>query len=1076
QTLASITTLKETAEQEEDIDKREEIYNEIDLLQEVAYQDGETVLNELMPEAFAVMKETAKRFFYNEEIRVSATSRDRELSGTVDYVSLDGDQAVWSNSWDAAGKPITWDMIHYDVQLIGGAAMHSGKIAEMQTGEGKTLVATLPVYLNALTSNGVHVVTVNDYLAKRDGAWIGPLFEFHGLTIDCIDYHKPNSEERRLAYLADITYGTNNEFGFDYLRDNMAHATKDLVQRRHNYAIIDETDSVLVDDARTPLIISGPVPQGDRQEFDVLKAPVANIVDVQRKELVQTLAQAKKLISDGDTKEGGKQLLRVFRGLPKNKALIKFLSEEGIKTLLQKTENFYMQDNNREMPKVDEALYFVIDEKNNQVELSDKGIEFLSGEDEPDFFVMPEIGMEINKIETAGFSKEEEAEKKEDLFREFSIKSERIHTLNQLLKAYTLFEKDTEYIVDIQEKKVPNGKGGFRIESENIVKIVDEQTGRAMDGRRYSDGLHQAIEAKENLTIQDATQTFATITLQNYFRMYKKLSGMTGTAVTEAGEFWEIYKLDVIEIPTNRPITRDDRQDLVYKTKREKYGAVIEEVTKLKTAGRPVLIGTTSVDISELLSRTLQRAGIEHNVLNAKQHKREADIVAEAGNPGQITIATNMAGRGTDIKLSKEVKAAGGLAIIGTERHDSRRVDRQLRGRAGRQGDPGSSQFYVSLEDNLMRLFGSERMAKTMDRLGMKEGEVIQHSMISKSIERAQTKVEENAFGVRKRLLEYDDVMNAQREVIYKRRHNALFGDRLAVDIANMIYDISENITEGNKIAQDFKNFEFELIRFFSMNSPISEEEFAAKDEKKVTDIIYKAAYEHYKKKMERTASEVYPVIKNVMENDQRNYERIAVPFTDGNKTLNVATNLQEAYDSEGRSLVTDFEKNITLAIIDEAWKTHLRKMDELKQSVQLAVHEQKDPLLIYKFEAFELFKIMIDKVNKDVIGFMFKGDLPTRDADTISEARQQQAENTSTQKDEILNSDQQAAKARAIGAGASQQRPQVTETIKRDQPKIGRNDKVIIKNIMTGDTKEVKYKAALPLMSKGEWVLDKKV
>jgi preprotein translocase subunit SecA len=1076
QTLASITTLKETAEQEEDIDKREEIYNEIDLLQEVAYQDGETVLNELMPEAFAVMKETAKRFFYNEEIRVSATSRDRELSGTVDYVSLDGDQAVWSNSWDAAGKPITWDMIHYDVQLIGGAAMHSGKIAEMQTGEGKTLVATLPVYLNALTSNGVHVVTVNDYLAKRDGAWIGPLFEFHGLTIDCIDYHKPNSEERRLAYLADITYGTNNEFGFDYLRDNMAHATKDLVQRRHNYAIIDETDSVLVDDARTPLIISGPVPQGDRQEFDVLKAPVANIVDVQRKELVQTLAQAKKLISDGDTKEGGKQLLRVFRGLPKNKALIKFLSEEGIKTLLQKTENFYMQDNNREMPKVDEALYFVIDEKNNQVELSDKGIEFLSGEDEPDFFVMPEIGMEINKIETAGFSKEEEAEKKEDLFREFSIKSERIHTLNQLLKAYTLFEKDTEYIVDIQEKKVPNGKGGFRIESENIVKIVDEQTGRAMDGRRYSDGLHQAIEAKENLTIQDATQTFATITLQNYFRMYKKLSGMTGTAVTEAGEFWEIYKLDVIEIPTNRPITRDDRQDLVYKTKREKYGAVIEEVTKLKTAGRPVLIGTTSVDISELLSRTLQRAGIEHNVLNAKQHKREADIVAEAGNPGQITIATNMAGRGTDIKLSKEVKAAGGLAIIGTERHDSRRVDRQLRGRAGRQGDPGSSQFYVSLEDNLMRLFGSERMAKTMDRLGMKEGEVIQHSMISKSIERAQTKVEENAFGVRKRLLEYDDVMNAQREVIYKRRHNALFGDRLAVDIANMIYDISENITEGNKIAQDFKNFEFELIRFFSMNSPISEEEFAAKDEKKVTDIIYKAAYEHYKKKMERTASEVYPVIKNVMENDQRNYERIAVPFTDGNKTLNVATNLQEAYDSEGRSLVTDFEKNITLAIIDEAWKTHLRKMDELKQSVQLAVHEQKDPLLIYKFEAFELFKIMIDKVNKDVIGFMFKGDLPTRDADTISEARQQQAENTSTQKDEILNSDQQAAKARAVGAGASQKRPQVTETITRDQPKIGRNDKVIIKNVMTGDTKEVKYKAALPLMSKGEWVLDKKV
>ncbi|MEO9954962.1 preprotein translocase subunit SecA [Nonlabens sp.] len=1059
-TLSKIASLKETAENEEDIDKREEIYNEIDQLQDVAYEQTEAVLNEIMPEAFAVVKETAKRFFHNSELRVAATARDRELSGTVDYVSLDNDHAIWQNSWDAAGKAITWDMIHYDVQLIGGATLHSGKIAEMQTGEGKTLVATLPVYLNALTGNGVHVVTVNDYLAKRDGAWIGPLFEFHGLSIDCIDYHKPNSEERRQAYLADITYGTNNEFGFDYLRDNMAHATKDLVQRKHNYAIIDETDSVLIDDARTPLIISGPVPQGDRQEYDVLKAPVDNIVNVQRKELVQTLALAKKLIADGDAKEGGKQLLRVFRGLPKNKALIKFLSEEGIKTLLQKTENFYMQDNNREMPKVDEALYFVIDEKNNQVELTDKGIEFLSGEDQPDFFVMPEVGMEINRIENAGLSAEEEAEKKEELFREFSVKSERIHTLNQLLKAYTLFEKDTEYIVQGQD-----------------IKIVDEQTGRAMEGRRYSDGLHQAIEAKENVKIQDATQTFATITLQNYFRMYRKLSGMTGTAVTEAGEFWEIYKLDVVEIPTNRPIARDDRQDLVYKTKREKYGAVIEEVTKLKAAGRPVLIGTTSVDISELLSRTLQRAGIDHNVLNAKQHKREADIVAEAGNPGQITIATNMAGRGTDIKLSDEVKAAGGLAIIGTERHDSRRVDRQLRGRAGRQGDPGSSQFYVSLEDNLMRLFGSERMAKTMDRLGMKEGEVIQHSMISKSIERAQSKVEENAFGVRKRLLEYDDVMNAQREVIYKRRHNALFGDRLAVDIANMIYDISENITNGNKQAQDFKNFEFELIRYFSMSSPISEEEFAAKDDKTITDIIYYAAYEHYKQKMERTASEVYPVIKNVMENDERNYERIAVPFTDGIKTLNVATNLQEAYDSEGRSLVTDFEKNITLAIIDEAWKTHLRKMDELKQSVQLAVHEQKDPLLIYKFEAFELFKVMIDKVNKDVIGFMFKGDLPSRDAAAISEARQKQVEKTNTQKEEVLNSDEQAAKARAVGAGASQQqqRPQVTETITRDQPKIGRNDKVIIKNVMTGETKEAKYKAALPLINSGQWVLDKK-
>ncbi|SCX93176.1 protein translocase subunit secA [Nonlabens sp. Hel1_33_55] len=1075
-TLQQITSLQEDANNEEDIDKREDIYEQIDKLQEQAYEEAEAVLNEIMPEAFAVMKETAKRFFHNTELKVAATTRDRELSGEKDYVTLDGDHAVWSNSWDAAGKPITWDMIHYDVQLIGGTALHMGKIAEMQTGEGKTLVATLPVYLNALTGNGVHVVTVNDYLAKRDSAWIGPLFEFHGLSIDCIDYHKPNSESRRKAYLADITYGTNNEFGFDYLRDNMAHATADLVQRKHNYAIIDETDSVLIDDARTPLIISGPVPEGDRQEFDVLKRPVDNIVNVQRKELTQTLAKAKKLISEGDSKEGGLELLRVYRGLPKNKALIKFLSEEGIKQLLQKTENHYMSDNNREMPTVDAELYFVIDEKNNQVELTDKGIEYLSGDDDPEFFIMPEVGIEIGKIENGGYSKEEEAEKKEELFREFAVKSERIHTLNQLLKAYTLFERDTEYVVMSKDKKTRDATtGAIKTVSEEQVMIVDEQTGRIMDGRRYSDGLHQAIEAKENVTIQDATQTFATITLQNYFRMYKKLSGMTGTAVTEAGEFWEIYKLDVVEIPTNRPIARDDRQDLVYKTKREKYGAVIEEVTRLKEAGRPVLIGTTSVDISELLSRTLQRAGIEHNVLNAKQHKRESEIVAEAGNSGQITIATNMAGRGTDIKLSEEVKKAGGLAIIGTERHDSRRVDRQLRGRAGRQGDPGSSQFYVSLEDNLMRLFGSERMAKTMDRLGMKEGEVIQHSMISKSIERAQKKVEENAFGVRKRLLEYDDVMNAQREVIYKRRYHALFGDRLAVDIANMIYDIAENIVSTNKISQDFKNFDFELIRYFSMSSPISESEFKSKTEPQITSAIYKAAYEHYKEKMERTAREVYPVIKNVVENDERKFERIAVPFTDGIKTLNVSTNLKDAYESEGKTLVTDFEKNITLAIIDDAWKTHLRKMDELKQSVQLAVHEQKDPLLIYKFEAFELFKEMIDKVNKEVIGFMFKGDLPTQDANAIKEAREQKAEKTTTSKDEILNSDEQAAQNRAVGAGASQQQRQpVTETITRDQPKIGRNDQVTIKNIMTGESKECKYKQAIPLINKGEWVLDK--
>ena len=823
-----IDQLLKEAEDTDDIDKREDIYEAIDKIKDEIYEVSEAVLNTIMPEAFAVVKETAKRFVHNTEIAVQANEFDRLVSGRKDYVTLQGDQAVWSNSWDAAGKPITWDMIHYDVQLIGGAAMHQGKIAEMQTGEGKTLVATLPVYLNALSGRGVHLVTVNDYLAKRDSAWMAPIFEFHGLSVDCIDHHQPNSEARRQAYKADITYGTNNEFGFDYLRDNMAHSPDDLVQRPHHFAIVDEVDSVLIDDARTPLIISGPIPQGDRHEFTELKPKVDDIVSVQRKELVSVLAEAKKLIAEGDTKEGGFLLLRAYRGIPKNKALIKFLSEEGIKQLLQKTENFYMQDNNREMPKVDAELYYVIEEKNNQVELTDKGVEYLSGKDNPDFFVMPEIGMEISKIEAKGLSKEEEAEAKEDLFREFGIKSERIHTLNQLLKAYALFEKDIQYVV-----------------MDNKVMIVDEQTGRIMDGRRYSDGLHQAIEAKENVKIEDATQTFATVTLQNYFRMYRKLSGMTGTAVTEAGEFWEIYKLDVVEIPTNKPIARDDRQDLVYKTKREKYNAVVDEVTKLSQAGRPVLIGTTSVDISELLGKILAQRKVPHNVLNAKLHKKEADIVAEAGQPGQVTIATNMAGRGTDIKLSEAVKEAGGLAIIGTERHDSRRVDRQLRGRAGRQGDPGSSQFYVSLEDNLMRLFGSERIAKMMDKMGLEEGEVIQHSMISKSIERAQKKVEENQFGVRKRLLEYDDVMNAQREVVYKRRRHALHGERLRVDLANMIYDTSEGITETNKAAEDFKNFEFELIRYFSMSSPISEAEFSKGSVQDIAGKVYKAAFEH---------------------------------------------------------------------------------------------------------------------------------------------------------------------------------------------------------------------------------------
>ncbi|WP_431135786.1 preprotein translocase subunit SecA [Psychroserpens mesophilus] len=1041
------------AENTEDIDKREDIYESIDKIKDDIYEVTEGVLNDIMPEAFAVVKETAKRFVNNTEISVQANEFDRLVSGDKDYVALQGDQAVWSNSWDAAGKPITWDMIHYDVQLIGGAAMHQGKIAEMQTGEGKTLVATLPVYLNALSGRGVHLVTVNDYLAKRDSAWMAPIFEFHGLSVDCIDYHQPNSEARRKAYRADITYGTNNEFGFDYLRDNMAHSPEDLVQRPHHYAIVDEVDSVLIDDARTPLIISGPIPQGDRHEFTELKPKVDDIVSIQRKELVSVLAEAKKLIAEGDTKEGGFLLLRAYRGIPKNKALIKFLSEEGIKQLLQKTENFYMQDNNREMPKVDAELYYVIEEKNNQVELTDKGVEYLSGKDNPDFFVMPEIGMEISKIEAKGLSKEEEAAEKEELFRDFGIKSERIHTLNQLLKAYALFEKDIQYVV-----------------MDNKVMIVDEQTGRIMDGRRYSDGLHQAIEAKENVKIEDATQTFATVTLQNYFRMYRKLSGMTGTAVTEAGEFWEIYKLDVVEIPTNRPIARDDRQDLVYKTKREKYNAVVDEVTKLSQAGRPVLIGTTSVDISELLGKILAQRKVPHNVLNAKLHKKEADIVAEAGQPGQVTIATNMAGRGTDIKLSEAVKEAGGLAIVGTERHDSRRVDRQLRGRAGRQGDPGSSQFYVSLEDNLMRLFGSERIAKMMDKMGLEEGEVIQHSMISKSIERAQKKVEENQFGVRKRLLEYDDVMNAQREVVYKRRRHALHGERLRVDLANMIYDTSEGIAETNKTAEDFKNFEFELIRYFSMSSPISEAEFGKLSVQDIAGKVYKAAFEHYRQKMQRNAELAFPVIENVYLNQRDKYKRIVVPFTDGVKNLQVVTDLEKAYETKGTQLINDFEKNITLAIVDDAWKTHLRKMDELKQSVQLAVHEQKDPLLIYKFEAFELFKEMIDQVNKDVISFLFKGELPTETQNNIQEAKARKEEKLQTQKDEIPNMDERAAQSRA--AGNTQRQPEVVETIVRDKPKIGRNDRVTIKHVMSGENKTVKYKQAEPLIAKGEWVL----
>ena len=961
----SITTkieeIKEQIKNSTNVDEKETLFTTIEQLKKDSYTVEEKVLNEILPEAFALIKETSKRLAQNGEIRVTATDLDRELASTKDFVEIQGDIAIWKNHWDAAGTPVKWDMVHYDTQFIGGVVLHSGKISEMATGEGKTLVGTLPIYLNALPGRGVHVVTVNDYLAKRDSAWMGPLYQFHGLTIDCIDLHQPNSDARRKAYSSSITYGTNNEFGFDYLRDNMVTSPTELVQGELNFAIVDEVDSVLVDDARTPLIISGPVPQGDRQEFDVLKPSVDRIVEIQKKTVSAIFNEAKKLIANGNTKEGGFKLLQAYRGLPKNRQLIKFLSESGHKALLQKVEGQYMADNNREMPKIDKDLYFVIDEKNNQIDLTDKGVEYMSaGNEDKDFFVLNDIGTEIAELEAKNLSKEEEFEAKEKIFGEFAVKSERVHTLNQLLKAYTLFEKDDEYVV---------------IDSE--VKIVDEQTGRIMEGRRYSDGLHQAIEAKENVKIEAATQTFATITLQNYFRMYNKLAGMTGTAETEAGELWEIYKLDVVVIPTNRPIVRDDRQDLVYKTNREKYNAVIEEIERLTSAGRPVLVGTTSVEISQLLSKALQLRKIQHNVLNAKLHAREAEIVAMAGGSGVVTIATNMAGRGTDIKLQGEVKQNGGLAIIGTERHDSRRVDRQLRGRAGRQGDPGSSQFYVSLEDNLMRLFGSERIAKMMDKMGHKEGEVIQHGMISKSIERAQKKVEENNFGVRKKLLEYDDVMNKQRDVIYKRRKNALFGDHLKYDISNMIFDVAQSIVSKGKIEGDFKEFEFEIIRNFTMESPVTESEFKTKMVPDLTNIVFKAASEDYQMKLNLLKEKSLPIIQNVFQNQGSMFKMIQVPFTDGIKTMTIVTDLKEAHDSNCETLINDFEKNISLAIIDENWKLHLREMDDLRRSSQGAVYEQKDPLVIYKQESFYLFSEMVEKVNKEIISFLFKGEIP---------------------------------------------------------------------------------------------------
>ena len=956
-----IEEIREKIKTIQNIDEKEVLFSKIEELKKDSYKIEEKVLNEIHPEAFAVLKETGRRWAENKQIVVKATDWDRELALTKDFVEIDGDKAIWKNSWNAVGTDVVWDMMHYDVQFIGGSVLHSGKIAEMATGEGKTLVGTLPIYLNALPGRGVHVVTVNDYLAKRDSAWMGPLYQFHELTIDCIDNHQPNTDRRRKAYQADITYGTNNEFGFDYLRDNMVNTTEELVQRELNFAVVDEVDSVLIDDARTPLIISGPVPQGDRQEFDVLKPSVDRIVEVQKKTVSTIFNEAKKLIAQGNKKEGGFKLLQAYRGLPKNKHLIKFLSEDGNRVLLQNTEAQYMQDNNREMHVVDKDLYFVIDEKNNQIDLTDKGVDYMSqGNEDPNFFVLQDIGTEIAELEAKNLPKEEEFLAKEELFREFAVKSDRVHTLNQLLKAYTLFERDDQYVV-----------------MDGEVKIVDEQTGRIMDGRRYSDGLHQAIEAKENVRIEAATQTFATITLQNYFRMYNKLAGMTGTAETEAGEFWQIYKLDVVVIPTNRPILRQDKQDLVYKTNREKYNAVIEEIEKLTAQGRPVLVGTTSVEISQLLSRALSLRKIPHQVLNAKLHKKEAEIVAEAGNPGVVTIATNMAGRGTDIKLKQAVKDAGGLAIIGTERHDSRRVDRQLRGRAGRQGDPGSSQFYVSLEDNLMRLFGSERIAKMMDRLGHKEGDVIQHSMITKSIERAQKKVEENNFGIRKRLLEYDDVMNKQRDVIYKRRRNALFGDHLKYDIENMIYDTLASIITKTKAASDYKDFEYEVIRYFAMEIPVSEEDFRNKQIPDLVDIVYKKASEEYQVKLQMLKNKALPIIENVYNTQGSLFKNIQVPFSDGHRMLSIVTDLKRAYESQCESLISDFERNISLSIIDENWKLHLREMDDLRRSSQGAVYEQKDPLVIYKQESFYLFSDMIDKVNKDIVSFLFKGEMP---------------------------------------------------------------------------------------------------